>query len=144
MIYMKEALKEARKAYANGEVPVGAVIVKDGEIIAWGYNRKEEKEQAISHAEIEAITKASEKLGSWRLLGCEMYVTLEPCAMCAGAIINARIDKVYFGAYDQKAGALGSKINLAMCGLLHEPKVSGGHFEIECKELLEKFFKEKR
>ena len=110
--FMKEALKEAKKAYDKLEVPVGAVIVKDGEIIARAHNLKETKFDTTNHAEIIAIQKASKKLKSWRLLDCEMYVTLEPCSMCAGAIINSRIKKVYIGANDEKTGAVGSVLNL--------------------------------
>ena len=110
--YMKIALKEAKKAYNKLEVPVGAIIVKDGEIIAKAHNLKETKTDTTKHAEILAIQKASRKLKSWRLLDCEMYVTLEPCSMCAGAIINSRIKKVYIGALDEKTGAAGSVLNL--------------------------------
>ena len=110
--FMKEALKEAQKAYEKLEVPVGAVIVKDGKIIARGHNLKETKKDTTRHAEIIAIEKASKKLGAWRLLNCEMYVTLEPCSMCAGAMINSRIKKLYIGALDEKTGAVGSVLNL--------------------------------
>lgn len=110
--YMKEALKEAKKAYNKLEIPVGAVIVKDGKIIARGHNIKEEKKDTTKHAEIIAIQKASKKLNNWRLNDCEMYVTLEPCSMCAGAIIQSRIKKVYIGAMDEKTGACGSVLNL--------------------------------
>ena len=110
--YMKQALKEAEKEYSKLEVPVGAIIVKDGKIIARGYNQKETKTDTTKHAEIIAIQKASKKLKSWRLINCEMYITLEPCSMCAGAIINSRIKKVYIGAMDQKTGAVGSVLNL--------------------------------
>ena len=110
--FMKEALKEAKKAYDKEEIPVGAVIVKDGKIIARAHNSKEISKNAVSHAEILAIQKACKKLESWRLLDCEMYVTLEPCSMCAGAIINARISKIYIGTDDEKTGACGSKLNL--------------------------------
>ena len=109
---MKEALKQAQKAYDKLEVPVGAVIVKDGKIIARAYNQKEEKNDTTNHAEILAIKKASKKLGSWRLIDCDMYVTLEPCSMCAGALIQSRIRKVYIGASDEKTGACGSVLNL--------------------------------
>ena len=109
--FMKEALKEAKKAYDKEEIPVGAVIVKDGKIIARAHNSKEISKNAVSHAEILAIQKACKKLESWRLLDCEMYVTLEPCPMCAGAIINARISKIYIGTDDEKTGACGSKLN---------------------------------
>ena len=110
--FMKQALKEAKKAYEKLEVPVGAVIVKDGKIIAKAHNLKETKTDTTKHAEILAIQKASKKLESWRLLDCEMYITLEPCSMCAGAIINSRIKKVYIGALDEKTGAAGSVLNL--------------------------------
>ena len=110
--FMKEALKEAEKAYEKLEVPVGAIIVKDGKIIARAYNQKESKTDTTKHAEILAIQKASKKLTSWRLIDCEMYVTLEPCTMCAGAIIHSRIKKVYIGAMDEKTGAVGSVLNL--------------------------------
>ena len=110
--YMKEAIKEAIKAYKIEEVPVGAIIVKDGKIIARAHNKKETKKNATSHAEILAIQKACKKLESWRLTDCEMYVTLEPCSMCAGALINARIKKVYIGTEDAKTGACGSVLNL--------------------------------
>ena len=111
-VFMKAALKEAKKAYEKMEVPVGCVIVKDGKIIARAHNQKETKFDTTKHAEILAIQKASKKLNSWRLLDCEMYVTLEPCAMCAGAIINSRIKKVYIGTMDEKTGACCSKLNL--------------------------------
>ena len=110
--FMKQALKEAKKAYEKLEVPVGAVIVKDGKIIAKAHNLKETKTDTTKHAEILAIQKASKKLESWRLLDCEMYITLEPCSMCAGAIINSRIKKIYIGALDEKTGAAGSVLNL--------------------------------
>ena len=109
---MKEALKEAQKAYEKLEVPVGAVIVKDGKIIARAHNQKETKKDTTKHAEILAIQKASKKLESWRLIDCEMYITLEPCSMCAGAIINSRIKKIYIGTLDEKTGAAGSVFNL--------------------------------
>ncbi len=137
---MKEALIEARKAYALGEVPVGALIVKDGKIIARGHNLREQKQNALSHAEIECINKACEKLGTWRLEGCEMYVTLEPCPMCTGAIINSRLSTVIFGAYDLKAGCMDSVINLCDYPFNHRPEIYGGIMEDECKRLLEEFF----
>ena len=112
--YMKQALKEAEKAYKKLEVPVGAVIVKDGKIIARAHNQKETRTATTKHAEIIAIQKASKKLESWRLIDCEMYVTLEPCSMCAGAMINSRIKKVYIGAMDEKTGAAGSVLNYLM------------------------------
>lgn len=110
--FMKEALKEAKKAYDRDEIPVGAVIVRDGKIIARAHNSKESSKNAVAHAEILAIQKACKKLESWRLLDCEMYVTLEPCPMCAGALINSRISKIYIGTDDEKTGACGSKLNL--------------------------------
>ena len=111
--FMKAALSEAKKAFKIDETPVGAVIVRNGEIIARGYNKRETKKNALMHAEITTIDKACKKLGGWRLLGCDIYVTLEPCPMCMGAIIQSRIENVYFGAYDKKAGALGSVCDLS-------------------------------
>lgn len=142
--FMREAIIEAKKARDIGEVPIGCVIVRDGHIIARGHNQRELKNQAISHAEIEAITQACEKLGTWRLSDCDLYVTLEPCPMCAGAIINARINTVYFGAYDQKAGCAGSNINLFDCGFNHRPHLKTRILENECKELLQDFFAQLR
>ena len=127
--FMKAALAEARSAARGGEVPVGAVIVKNGEIIARGRNRREEKQNALSHAEIEAINAACKYLGSWRLDGCEMYVTLEPCPMCAGAIINARISTLVFGAYDLKAGCIDSVVRLCDIPLDNKPEIYGGIYE---------------
>ena len=137
--YMKEALKEAKKAYKKLEIPVGAVIVKNGEIIARAYNVKEEKNDTTKHAEILAIQKASKKLKAWRLNDCEMYVTLEPCPMCAWAILQARLKAVYFGSFDTKYGALGSVIDLRNYSDL-KPKVYGGIMEKECDEILKNFF----
>ena len=139
--YMKEALKEAQKAYKKLEVPVGAIIVKDGRIVARAHNLKETKNDTIKHAEILAIEKASKKLGNWRLIDCEMYVTLEPCPMCAGAIVNSRIKKVNIGAMDEKTGACGSKLNLLQ-DFNFDTKVDMeiGILENECRELLQKFF----
>lgn len=142
--FMSRALLLAKKAYAAGEVPVGAVMVKDGEIIAEGYNMREQKQNALSHAEIECINKACEVLKSWRLDGCELYVTLEPCPMCTGAIINSRIKTVVFGAYDLKAGSMDSVINLCDYPYNHKPEIYGGIMEDECKEILEKFFQNLR
>ncbi|MBQ9965624.1 MAG: nucleoside deaminase [Clostridia bacterium] len=142
--YMKEALALAIKAGEEGEVPVGAVIVKDGEIIARGRNMREQKQNALSHAEIEAINSACKKLGSWRLDGCELYVTLEPCPMCTGAIINARIKTVIFGAYDLKAGSMDSVVNLCDYPYNHKVEVYGGIMEDECREVLANFFKNLR
>ena len=143
--YMKQALKEAKKAYKKLEVPVGAVIVKDGKIIARAHNQKETKTDTTKHAEILAIQKASKKLESWRLIDCEMYVTLEPCSMCAGAIINSRIKKVYIGAMDKKTGAVGSVLNLFEDYTFnHKVEAETGVMEKECQETLKKFFKELR
>ncbi|MEE1054647.1 MAG: nucleoside deaminase, partial [Acutalibacteraceae bacterium] len=123
---MYEALNLAHEAYAEGEVPVGAVIVKNGKIIATGRNMREKKQNALSHAEIEAINNACKELGSWRLDDCEMYVTLEPCPMCTGAIINARIKTLIFGAYDSRAGSIDSVINLCDYPYNHKPEIYGG------------------
>ena len=142
--FMSRALLLAKKAYEAGEVPVGAVIVKDGEIIAEGYNMREQKQNALSHAEIECINKACEDLKSWRLDGCELYVTLEPCPMCTGAIINSRIKTVVFGAYDLKAGSMDSVINLCDYPYNHKPEIYGGIMEEECKKILENFFQNLR
>ena len=143
--FMKEALKEAKKAYDKLEVPVGCVIVKDGKIIAKAHNQKETKLDTTKHAEILAIQKASKKLESWRLIDCEMYVTLEPCTMCAGAIINSRIKKVYIGTMDEKTGACGSKLNLFTDYIFnHNVEVETGVMKKECEQILKKFFKELR
>jgi len=143
--FMKEALKQAQKAYDKLEVPVGAVIVKDGKIIARAYNQKEEKQDTTNHAEIMAIKKASKKLGSWRLLDCDMYVTLEPCSMCAGALIQSRIRKVYIGTLDEKTGACGSVLNLLNdYKFNHNVEVETGVLKDECEGMLKKFFKELR
>ena len=143
--FMKEALKEAEEAYKKLEVPVGAIIVKDGKIIARAYNQKESKTDTTKHAEILAIQKASKKLKSWRLIDCEMYVTLEPCTMCAGAIIHSRIKKVYIGAMDEKTGAVGSVLNLFEdYKFNHKPEVEKGILKEDCESLLKQFFKELR
>lgn len=142
--FMKEALIEARKAYELGEVPIGAVVVKNGEIISRAHNRRETGKNALLHAETEAIFKACEKLGGWRLWECELYVTLEPCPMCAGAIVNARIPKVYFGAYDSKNGACGSSLNLFCMANNFRPEYTGGIMEYECSQLIKEFFAELR
>ena len=140
--FMKEALKEAKKAYDKLEVPVGAVIVKDGKIIARAHNLKETKFDTTKHAEILAIQKASKKLNSWRLIDCEMYVTLEPCSMCAGALINSRIKKVYIGASDQKTGAVGSVFNLLEDYTFnHKVEYKKGVLQDECESILKEFFK---
>ena len=143
--FMKEALKEAQKAYNKLEVPVGAIIVKDGKIISRAYNQKECKNDTTNHAEILAIKKASKKLNSWRLLDCDMYVTLEPCSMCAGALIQSRIRKVYIGALDEKTGACGSVLNLLEdYKFNHTVEVEKGVLKEECEALLKKFFRELR
>ena len=143
--YMKEALKEAQKAYKKLEVPVGAIIVKDGKIVARAHNLKETKNDTTKHAEILAIEKASKKLSNWRLIDCEMYVTLEPCPMCAGAIVNSRIKKVNIGAMDEKTGAVGSVLNLFEDYTFnHKVEAETGVMEKECQEHLKKFFKELR
>ncbi|HIT85579.1 MAG TPA: nucleoside deaminase [Candidatus Ornithomonoglobus intestinigallinarum] len=143
--FMKEAIRQAKKAEKIAETPVGAVIVKDGAVIARGYNKRETKQNALCHAEISAINKACKKTGSWRLTGCELYVTLEPCPMCSGAIINSRIDKVFFGAYDKKAGCCGSAADLFQKGMFnHLPEIHGGILESECAGLLTGFFRRLR
>ena len=143
--FMKEALKEAKKAYGKLEVPVGAIIVRDRKIIARAHNLKETKKDTTKHAEILAIQKASRKLESWRLLDCEMYVTLEPCSMCAGAIINARIKKLYIGALDEKTGAVGSVFNLFEdYKFNHNVEVEQGIMQDECEKILKDFFKKLR
>ena len=143
--FMKEALKEAKKAYDKLEVPVGAVIVKDGKIIARAHNLKETEYDTTKHAEILAIQKASKKLNSWRLIDCEMYVTLEPCSMCAGALINSRIKKVYIGASDQKTGAVGSVFNLLEDYTFnHKVEYEKGILQDECESILKEFFRELR
>ena len=143
--FMREAIRQAKKAEAIDETPVGAVIVRDGRIIARGYNKRETKNNALCHAEIIAIDKACRKLGSWRLTECELYVTLEPCPMCSGAIINSRIEKVFFGAYDKKAGCCGSAADLFQKGVFnHLPEITGGILKEECAELLTEFFRRLR
>ena len=142
--FMTQALQYAQKAFDLGEVPVGAVIVKNGKIVGTGYNMRETKQNALSHAEIEAINNACKNLGTWRLDGCEMYVTLEPCPMCTGAIINARIKTVIFGAFDSKMGCMDSVINLCDYPFNHKPEIYAGICEDECKEILQKFFQKLR
>ena len=138
--YMREALVLAREAYEAGEVPVGCVIVKNGQIVGRGRNRREEKQSALSHAELEAIEDACRTTGGWRLQGCQLYVTLEPCPMCAGGIISARVPEVYYGAKDEGFGAVGSILNLFEENFRHHPKVIGHILEAECKALLQDFF----
>ena len=143
--FMKEAIKEAKKAELIDEVPVGCVVVKDGKIISRGHNIRETKQNPIGHAEIAAITKASKKLNSWRLDGCDIYITLEPCIMCSGAIIQSRIRHVYFGALDPKGGALGSSIDVLQANNInHHPEISSGILQEECASLLTNYFKNKR
>lgn len=142
--FMKKALHYARLAAKRGETPVGAVVVKDGEIVSWGYNTRETSKNAVKHAEMIAIDRACKKLGGWRLWQCELYVTLEPCPMCAGAIINSRIKKVYFGAYDKKAGCFGSVTNMNDLPFNHHPDIEGGVLEEECAQMLSDFFKKLR
>lgn len=143
--FMQIAIKEAKKGTRYDEVPIGAVIVKDGKVIAKAHNKKEEKKCANYHAEIVAIEKACKKVGDWRLIGCDIYVTLEPCAMCTGALINARVDNIYFGAYDEKAGCCGSLYNLMEDGKFnHSSNVQGGILEKECGQMLTEYFRAKR
>ena len=143
--FMKEAIKQAEKSIQKDEVPVGAVLVKDGVIIAKAHNLMEKTQIATSHAEILCIQKACKKLKSWRLDDLELYVTLEPCPMCAGAIVNARIKKVYFGAYEKKSGSAQSKFKvLTDSGLNHTTEFEGGIFEQDCSNIIKNYFKAKR
>ncbi|MBR2296409.1 MAG: tRNA adenosine(34) deaminase TadA [Clostridia bacterium] len=141
--FMREAICEAQRAEELDEVPVGAVIVRGGEVIARAYNSRERDKNALCHAEIKAINEACELLGGWRLVGCTLYVTLEPCPMCAGAIVNARVERVVYGAPDMKAGAFGTMINLNDYPLF-KPEIVGGILKNECAQLLSDFFKKKR
>ena len=141
---MARAIELAKISASEGEVPVGAVVVKDGEIVAEGRNRREKGKNALYHAEIEAIDNACKKLGGWRLWQCEMYVTLEPCPMCAGAIINARIVKLTYGASDLKAGSFGSVINFNELNYKHKVELEKGYMADECANLLSDFFKKIR
>ncbi|TQI67492.1 tRNA adenosine(34) deaminase TadA [Clostridium sp. KNHs216] len=142
--FMRLALALAREAAQEGEVPVGAVIVKDGEVISTGRNRRERGKNALCHAELEAIDRACRLLGGWRLWQCELFVTLEPCPMCAGAIINARIPRVVYGARDPKAGSCGSVVNLFELPYNHSPELLGGVLADECALLLTDFFQKLR
>ena len=142
--FMKKALEQAKKAFSLDEVPVGCVIVKDGKIIARAHNKKEKRQNATAHAEIEAINKASKKLNNWHLDGADVYVTLEPCAMCVGAMINARVGHLYFGAWEPKFGACGSVVNLFENAFNHKISFKGGILEKDCAALLKQFFKGKR
>ena len=142
--YMRQAMELAGQAAREGDVPVGCVIVRGGQVVGRGRNRREEHGDATAHAELEAIRDACEKLGSWRLHGCTMYVTLEPCPMCAGGIINSRIDTVRYGAKDDKAGACGSVLNLFEERFNHKPRLYGRLLEEECAAQLQSFFQELR
>ncbi len=138
--WMDEALRLAREAGEAGEVPVGCVVVRDGEILGRGRNRREEERSALAHAEIEAIREACAQLGDWRLEGCALYVTLEPCAMCAGAILNARIPTVVYGLREGKTGACGSVLDLFAEDFGFRPRMYGGVREAECRDLMQNFF----
>ena len=142
--YMLAALELAKEAFAEGEVPVGCVIVRNGEVVGRGRNRRETGKTALGHAELDAIADACAKLGGWRLWDCTLYVTLEPCPMCAGAIINARIPRVVYGASDKKAGSCGSVCNLFSMNYNHHPQVVSGVMEEECAALLKDFFEKLR
>lgn len=141
---MRLALELAAEAAAEGEVPVGAVVVREGQVVGTGRNRREMEKNALAHAEIEAIAMACRTLGGWRLSGCTLYVTLEPCPMCAGAIINARIDRVVQGTIDPKAGSCGSVVDLFALPYNHRPEVVTGVLEEECREVLQRFFRHLR
>ncbi|WP_019123210.1 tRNA adenosine(34) deaminase TadA [Brevibacillus massiliensis] len=144
-LFMQEAINEAKKAMAIGEVPIGAVIVRDGEIVGRGYNLRETKKDPTLHAEMIAIREASERLGGWRLIGCTLYVTLEPCPMCAGAIVQSRVEEVVFGAADPKAGCAGTLMNLLNDQRFnHQVPVVAGVLADECAGLLKRFFRELR
>lgn len=142
--FMAEALRLAKMSYGEGEVPIGAVVTLGDRIVGKGRNRREYGKNALYHAEIEAIDEACRTLGGWRLWQCDLYVTLEPCPMCAGAIINSRIKNVIFGAYDKKNGACGSVTNLLTMDFNHKPEFTGGFMEKECADMLSCFFKELR
>jgi tRNA(adenine34) deaminase len=142
-IFMREALCEAQRAAELDEVPVGAIVVRDGKIIARAYNTRERDKNALCHAEIKAINEACNALGGWRLVGCTLYVTLEPCPLCAGAIVNARWERGVYGAPDNKAGAFGTMINLNDYPLF-KPQITGGILKEECASILSEFFKAKR
>ncbi len=145
IVFMREALALAEQAMAADEAPVGAVIVRGGQIVSRGWNMREQGKDATLHAEMNAIREACERMGGWRLPGCTLYVTLEPCPMCAGAIVNARIERVVFGAADPKAGAAGSVLDILGCAQLnHHPEVCGGVLAEEAAALLRDFFRRKR
>ena len=142
--FMHLALEQAHLAYQIGEVPVGAVVVKDGEIVGTGYNRRETDKNAVAHAELLAIDDACKRLGGWRLWECELYVTLEPCPMCAGAIINSRIKRLIYGASDKKAGSVESVVRMFDLPYNHKPPYTAGVLEEECSQILKSFFREMR
>lgn len=143
--FMSLAIKQAEIALKKDEVPIGAIIVKDNKIISKGYNVRESKNDALGHAEIVAIKKACKKLNSWRLCGCKIYVTIEPCLMCAGAIVQSRIDEVIFGSCDTKGGAFGSNIDITKINNLnHYPKVTNGVLKENCQSIIKNYFKQKR
>ncbi|MBP5230926.1 MAG: nucleoside deaminase [Clostridia bacterium] len=142
--FMRMAIRKAKEAYRKNEVPIGAVIVKDGVPVAYGRNAREEKKDALLHAEIDAIRKACRKLGAWRLEGCTLYVTMEPCPMCAGAVINSRISRVVYGCSDPKAGVFGSRLDLRDYAFNHYYEVESGVLKDECASLLSGFFAELR
>ena len=142
--FMREAIEQARLALLEKEVPIGAVVVRNGEIVGRGYNRREYGKNAISHAEITAIDEACKNLGGWRLWECDLYVTLEPCPMCAGAVINSRIKRVVYGCDDPKAGAVKSVVNLFELPFNHKPKVVSGIYKEECSAMLTDFFRQLR
>ncbi len=143
--YMKLALLEAEKAANEDEVPIGCVIVKNNKVISRGHNRRERKNDIASHAEIEAIRKAEKKIGDWQLIGCDLYVTIEPCLMCMGAIVQSHIQNVYYGSKDPKGGAAGSVINISeIKGLNHYPNIEGGIMSEECSKIIKNYFSNKR
>ena len=142
--FMRLALEQAHLAYKMGEVPVGAVVVRNGEVVGTGYNRRETDKNAVAHAELLAIDDACKRLGGWRLWECELYVTLEPCPMCAGAIINSRIKRLVYGASDKKAGSVESIVRMFDLPYNHKPPYTAGVLEEECSQILKSFFKEMR
>ena len=142
--FMRLALEQAHLAYKMGEVPVGAVVVRNGEVVGTGYNRRETDKNAVAHAELLAIDDACKRLGGWRLWECELYVTLEPCPMCAGAIINSRIKRLIYGASDKKAGSVESVVRMFDLPYNHKPPYTAGVLEEECSQILKSFFKEMR
>ncbi len=142
--FMLKAIEQAKRAESINEVPIGAIIIKDDKIVGVGYNRRETDKNALYHAEIMAIDDACKNLGGWRLWQCEIYVTLEPCPMCAGAIINSRLKRVVFGSYDYKAGSCGSVVNLFELPYNHKPEYVGGVLSEKCSQMLSAFFKKLR